>query len=91
MMIDLTAAKTVSIMVGVCILCWLPTAVYYAYINARAVNTDNTRLEYVNDVFLLLSFLNSLINPILYANRTRDIKRHSKMILKKCCVRDKFT
>ena len=80
--VDLRAAKTVGIIVGTCSLGWIPTAVYNAYVNA---NPDVTYMKggaaYMNDMFLLLAFINSLVNPVIYTCLTKDIRKSSKKIL----------
>ena len=83
--VGLKAAKTVSVMVGVCILFWGPTAGYNAYLNVHGgtVHDIFEAADYLQDIFLLLSFTNSLVNPILYTLLTKDLKRNSKKLIKK--------
>ena len=87
MALDLKAAKTVGVMCGLCVICWVPTALFNAYLNNLNKKRDTVDpnmgvLAYLYDIFLLLGFANSLVNPLLFTFLTKDIKRHSKKIIR---------
>lgn len=80
---DLKAAKTVSILVGLFLACWSPVAIFYIYINLKKIDvTTSQTFTYVHDAFMLLSFLNTAIDPILYTFLNRDMKSCMKRHLK---------
>jgi len=80
---DIKAAKTVSILVGLFLACWLPVASFYLYLNSTGTRvTSNRSLRYVHDAFMCLSFLNAAIDPILYIFLNKDIKRALKSKLR---------
>ena len=92
------AAKTLGIVVGVFIACWLPfftlniiTAVGEVLdkSNDSTENVDETHIVTMTILFKLftwLGYINSGMNPIIYAMSMRDFKRaFSKMIF--CCPR----
>ena len=83
------AAKTLGIVVGVFIICWLPffcTTVLLAICQSQCVYKE----EILFPVFTWLGYINSGMNPIIYALSMRDFRRaFSKMIL--CCPRYRYS
>ncbi|GFO11751.1 dopamine receptor 2 [Plakobranchus ocellatus] len=83
------AAKTLGIVVGVFIICWLPffcTTVLLAICRNQCVY----RPDILFPVFTWLGYINSGMNPIIYALSMRDFRRaFSKMIL--CCPRYRYS
>lgn len=76
---DLKAAKTVSILVGLFLVCWLPVATFYIYINLAEIDvTSSEKFTYMHDAFMMLSFMNSTIDPVLYIFLNKDIKSSLK-------------
>lgn len=79
------AAKTLGIVVGVFIICWVPffcANVLYGICHAECI----FRPEILFPVFTWLGYLNSGMNPIIYALSMKDFRRaFSKMIF--CCPR----
>lgn len=79
------AAKTLGIVVGVFIICWVPffcANVLYGICHSDCIHTPSI----VFPVFTWLGYINSGMNPIIYALSMRDFRRaFSKMIF--CCPR----
>ena len=81
--LDLKAAKTIGILVGVFLFCWCPIAIYYIYINIYGYELEtNNQFGYLHDIFMLLSYINSMLDPYLYTFRDRKIRRCVIKILK---------
>lgn len=72
--------KTVTIVVGTFIGCWLPLFVLLLFDVSCEVNACPVLLK--ADYFLGLAMINSLLNPIIYTLTSRDIRR---AILKLVC------
>ena len=80
------AAKTLGIVMGVFCLCWVPffvTNVLYGICNVKCVY----RPEILFPIFTWLGYLNSGMNPIIYAMSMRDFRRAFTKILFCCCPR----
>lgn len=81
---DIKTVKTVGILIGLFLFCWLPIACYYMYVNITGKELETTpRYGYMYDIFTLLSFLNSAINPYLYTFRNKELKREIYALIKK--------
>lgn len=78
------AAKTLGIIVGGFILCWLPFFTIYL-IGAFCV--DDCISESLFSVFFWLGYCNSAINPCVYALFSRDFRHAFKRILCRCFMR----
>ncbi len=72
--------KTVTIVVGVFILCWMPLFVLLLMDFVCPVNTCPVLFK--AEYFLGVAMFNSLINPVIYTLTSRDIRR---AILKLLC------
>ncbi|XP_059163483.1 dopamine receptor 2-like [Physella acuta] len=79
------AAKTLGIVVGVFVICWVPffcANVLFGLCHSECIY----RPEILFPVFTWLGYINSGMNPIIYALSMKDFRRaFSKMIL--CCPR----
>lgn len=76
------ATKTLGIILGAYIICWLP---FFIYTLLVPVCTSCFYPE-LFDSFTWLGYLNSLINPIIYTMSNEDFKQaFHKLIRFKCC------
>ncbi|XP_040202357.1 sphingosine 1-phosphate receptor 1-like [Rana temporaria] len=65
--------KTVTIVVGTFIVCWLPLFILLLFDVSCEVNS--CPILFKADYFLGLAMINSLLNPIIYTLTSRDIRR----------------
>uniref|UniRef100_H2MJ89 5-hydroxytryptamine receptor 1B n=1 Tax=Oryzias latipes TaxID=8090 RepID=H2MJ89_ORYLA len=76
------ATKTLGIILGAYIVCWLPFFIYTLLV-ATCVACFNQELF---DFFTWLGYLNSLINPIIYTMSNEDFKKaFQKLVRFRCC------
>ena len=76
------ATKTLGIILGAYIGCWLPFFVYTLLVPACA----SCFYPELFDAFTWLGYLNSLINPIIYTMANEDFKRAFSQLLRlRCC------
>lgn len=83
------AAKTLGIVMGVFCICWVPffvTNTLYGICHLNCV----LHAEVVFPVFTWLGYLNSGMNPVIYAASMRDFRRAFSKILCCCCPRYRF-
>lgn len=83
--------KTVTIVVGVFILCWMPLFVLLLMDFMCNVSTaqENCRVLFKADYFLGVAMINSFINPIIYTMTSKDIRRAILKLLCKRCLTTK--
>lgn len=74
---EIRAAKSLSIIVGLFALCWLPVHV----INCLTRFTQVKKPDYIMYVAIILSHANSAVNPIIYAYRIREFRNTFRKIL----------
>ncbi|XP_037603432.1 5-hydroxytryptamine receptor 1B [Sebastes umbrosus] len=78
------ATKTLGIILGAYIVCWLPFFIYTLVV-ATCESCFNPELF---DFFTWLGYLNSLINPIIYTMSNEDFKKaFHKLVRFRCCRR----
>ncbi|XP_056152179.1 5-hydroxytryptamine receptor 1B [Lampris incognitus] len=78
------ATKTLGIILGAYIVCWLPFFIYTLVV-AACVTCFYPELF---DFFTWLGYLNSLINPIIYTMSNDDFKKaFHKLVRFRCCCR----
>ena len=83
------AAKTLGIVVGVFIICWLPffvTNVLIGICNEECVINK----EIIMPIFTWLGYINSGVNPIIYALSMRDFRRAFGRIIFCCCPKYRY-
>ncbi|XP_036406021.1 5-hydroxytryptamine receptor 1B-like [Megalops cyprinoides] len=77
------ATKTLGIILGAYIICWLP---FFIYTLLVPICTSCTFHPELFDIFTWLGYLNSLINPIIYTMSNEDFKKaFHKLIRFRCC------
>ncbi|XP_031574302.1 octopamine receptor beta-3R-like [Actinia tenebrosa] len=79
---NIKAAKTIAILVSAFLFCWMPyTLVSSASILCGRKCYDNTPEEVIT-LTLLLAYMNSALNPFLYAFHNRDFRESFRRLLK---------
>ncbi|XP_035276932.1 5-hydroxytryptamine receptor 1B-like [Anguilla rostrata] len=77
------ATKTLGIILGAYIICWLP---FFIYTLLVSICTTCTFYQELFDIFTWLGYLNSLINPIIYTMSNDDFKKaFHKLVRFRCC------
>ncbi|KAK2816465.1 hypothetical protein Q7C36_022736 [Tachysurus vachellii] len=74
---EIHAAKSLSIIVGLFALCWLPVHV----LNCLTLFTQVDKPDYIMYVAIMLSHANSAVNPIIYAYHIREFRNTFRKIL----------
>nr|UYI00194.1 octopamine receptor 1-like protein [Neoseiulus barkeri] len=77
------ATKTVGSIVGAFICCWLPFFTVYL---VKAF-CESCIHDIVFGVFFWLGYLNSALNPLIYALVSKDFRHAFKKILCRCCLK----
>ncbi|KAJ7399665.1 octopamine receptor-like protein [Pitangus sulphuratus] len=75
------ATRTISIIISVFVLCWLPYFVLNVWLAARGTDSTSTVLVDAFKIITWLGYCNSTINPMLYAFLNRDFQRALKKLL----------
>ncbi|KAG5844408.1 hypothetical protein ANANG_G00162210 [Anguilla anguilla] len=74
---EIRAAKSLSIIVGLFALCWLPVHI----LNCLTLFYNQLEKPAVMYVAIILSHANSVVNPIIYAYRIQDFRNTFRRIL----------
>ncbi|XP_034762939.2 adenosine receptor A2b-like [Acipenser ruthenus] len=87
---EINAAKSLSIIVGLFALCWLPVHILNC-LTLFYKDFVNTKPELVMYTAIIFSHANSVVNPIIYAYRIRDFHNTFRKIIYKhiLCQKDK--
>ncbi|XP_073196255.1 histamine H2 receptor-like [Lepidochelys kempii] len=72
------ATRTISIIISVFILCWLPYFVLNIWLAAKGTSSTSPVLVDAFKIITWLGYCNSTINPMLYAFLNRDFQRALK-------------
>ncbi|KAJ0170828.1 hypothetical protein K1T71_013600 [Dendrolimus kikuchii] len=72
------ASTTLGIIMSAFIICWLP---FFVLALIRPFVDEDTIPDAVSALFLWLGYLNSLLNPIIYATLNRDFRKPFQEIL----------
>ncbi|XP_033024711.1 histamine H2 receptor-like [Lacerta agilis] len=75
------ATCTISILISVFILCWLPYFVLNVWLATKGSNSTSKVLVGTFKIITWLGYCNSTINPMLYAFLNRDFQRALKKLL----------
>lgn len=78
------ATKTLGVILGAYIMCWLP---FFIYTLLVSICTTCTLYPELFDVFTWLGYLNSLINPIIYTMSNEDFKQAFHKLIRFNCFR----
>nr|ANO39012.1 GCR034 [Schmidtea mediterranea] len=80
------AAKTLGIIMGCFIACWLPFFIWYTVSNV--CQSSCSFPEIIGDIVFWIGYVNSTLNPIIYAFYNREFRKAFKQVLKYnkwCC------
>ncbi|XP_050684559.1 5-hydroxytryptamine receptor 1-like isoform X2 [Leptidea sinapis] len=72
------ASTTLGIIMSAFIICWLP---FFVLAIVRPFVSEDTIPDAVSALFLWLGYINSLLNPIIYATLNRDFRKPFQEIL----------
>lgn len=85
------AAKTLGIIMGVFILCWLPFFSWYTPMNICGKVCDHIVPQEVVTILFWIGYFNSTLNPIIYAyfnHEFRDAFKKTLQWIFSCCCQD---
>ncbi|XP_066577057.1 histamine H2 receptor-like [Amia ocellicauda] len=75
------ATRTMSIIISVFVMCWLPYFVLNVWLAAKGWGGESLAITCLFKVITWLGYCNSTINPMLYAFLNRDFQRALKKLL----------
>lgn len=81
---NVKAAKSLAIIVGAFFACWYPLTLTSLIVNACGGLQGNCYVppSYVFDILITIGYLNSMLNPFLYALHNKKFKKTYKWILR---------
>ncbi|XP_036385892.1 alpha-1A adrenergic receptor-like [Megalops cyprinoides] len=80
------AAKTLGIVVGCFVLCWLP---FFLVLPIGSIFPSYRPSDTVFKITFWLGYFNSCINPIIYPCSSQEFKKAFQNVLRACCLRRK--
>ncbi|XP_022782927.1 tyramine receptor 1-like isoform X2 [Stylophora pistillata] len=81
---DIKAAKTIAVVIGGFVICWLP---FFTVVLSYA-NRTNIPISFLN-VAKWLEYLNSCLNPVIYTCLNRTYRSAFKKLLRRCRLKIK--
>lgn len=92
---DTKAVKTVGIIMGIFIICWLPFFIMYCTVPIIQLYKPKYEPPYLLErIITWIGYVNSFINPIVYALTYRDFRKAYvttlRAIARKCCPKTIF-
>ncbi|CAN2387850.1 7 transmembrane receptor (rhodopsin family) [Pristimantis euphronides] len=89
---EVNAAKSLAIIVGLFVFCWLPIHILNC-ITLFDPNFSNEKPEWAMSLAIILSHANSVVNPIIYAYKIRDFRYTFRKIISKylICKKDNLS
>lgn len=79
---EIRAAKTMSLVVGSYVLCWIPATIYFLFVIAREellkleVRTNYNYAYYTQ--LAVTTYVNTLADPLIYASRVKEVRDVTK-------------
>lgn len=81
---EIKAAKTMSLVVGSYVICWIPATIFFLFVIAREellkleVRTNYNYAYYIQ--LAVTTYLNTLVDPLIYAARVQEVREVLKYI-----------
>lgn len=85
---EFKAAKTLTLIIGVFVLCWLP---FFSSIWIFSLYRVSVPHENLHHVVQIVRFLNGLANPFIYAGINREFRRSALKLLKRIFLSKKWS
>ena len=79
---NIRAAKTTFLIVFSFVVCWLPHS-FLSIISTACMTCASKIPHYLRWVFLMMGYLNSAVNPVLYSFRSSEFKKAVKDFIRK--------
>ncbi|XP_028414985.1 alpha-1A adrenergic receptor-like [Dendronephthya gigantea] len=81
---EFKAAKTLTLIIGAFVVCWLP---FFVYIWVYSVYNAGVPSNILNYVIHVVRYLNGLANPFIYVRINREFRRSALKLLKRALPR----